>query len=119
MLFKLRIIDKTGNEVEENMTTSVGMNANETIGMNSSQSIGMNSTQSVGAMKMTSVLGDASLFITGKLMEMIEGDVQTEVKQGKTITNSESGIETVTQGKIHNDAQRNIDHRSGEIGKSH
>ena len=48
--------------VGENMTTSVGMNSSETIGMNSSQSIGMNATQSIGAMKMTSVLGDASVF---------------------------------------------------------
>ncbi|MCD9856800.1 hypothetical protein LUD75_18900 [Epilithonimonas sp. JDS] len=48
--------------------------------MNSSQSIGLNATQSVGAMKMTSVIGDASMFITGKLTEMIDGDVHSETK---------------------------------------
>lgn len=105
--------------VSENMTTSVGMNSNESIGMNSSQSIGMNSTQSVGAMKMTSVIGDASLFITGKLTEMIEGDVHSETAKGKTVTNSEGGIETASAGKIMKDAQGNVDHRSGETNKSH
>ena len=47
--------------VTENMTTSVGMNQSDMIGMNRSQSIGLNATQSVGAMKMTSVVGDASI----------------------------------------------------------
>ena len=105
--------------VTESMTTSVGMNASETIGMNSSQSIGLNSTQTVGAMKMTSVVGDASVFITGKLTEMIDGDVHSETKQGKTVVNNEGGIETYTAGQINKDAQGSIDNRSGEIGKSH
>ena len=105
--------------VGENINTTVGMNSTETIGLNCSQSIGMNSTQSVGAMKMTSVLGDASVFITGKLMEMIEGDVHSETKQGKTVVNNEGGIETATNGKIMKDAQGNVDNRSGEKGKSY
>lgn len=65
------------------------------IGMNNTQTVGMNATQSIGAMKMTSVMGDASMFITGKLMEMIEGDVHSEtmkerneVSEGKIITQS-------------------------------
>ncbi|MFC4412784.1 phage baseplate assembly protein V [Kaistella carnis] len=81
--------------VGENMTTNVGMNASEMIGMNNSQTVGMNATQSIGAMKMTSVLGDASMFITGKLMEIIEGDVHSETKKernevsaGKIVTQS-------------------------------
>ena len=105
--------------VTEDMTTTVGMSATESIGMNSAQSIGMNATQSVGAMKMTSVTGDASIFITGKLTEMIDGDVHSETKQGKTIVNNEGGIEMSTTGQIKKDAQGNIDNRSGEIGKSH
>ena len=105
--------------VGENMSTSVGMNSSETIGMNSSQSVGMNATQSIGAMKMTSVLGDASVFITGKLMEMIEGDVHSETKQGKTVVNSEGGIETSTNGQIKKDAQGNIENKSGEKGQSY
>ncbi|KQT15036.1 hypothetical protein ASG31_15650 [Chryseobacterium sp. Leaf404] len=46
-------------------------------------------------MKMTSVLGDTSMFITGKLTEMIEGDVHSETKMernevsdGKIVTQS-------------------------------
>ena len=104
--------------VGENMTTNVGMNASEMIGMNNSQTVGMNATQSIGAMKMTSVLGDASMFITGKLMEIIEGDVHSETKQGKTIVNNEGGIETATNVQIKKDAQGNVDNRSGEKGKS-
>ena len=105
--------------VSENMTTSVGMNQSDSIGMNRTQSIGLNATQSVGAMKLTSVVGDASVFITGKLTEMIEGDVHSETAKGKTVVNNEGGIETVSNGKIHKDAQGNIDNKSGEIGKSH
>ncbi len=105
--------------VTENMTTSVGMNQSDTIGMNRSQSIGLNATQSVGAMKMTSVVGDASMFITGKLTEMIEGDVHSETKQGKTVVNNEGGIETVASGQIKKDAQGNIDNRSKEKNKSY
>ena len=105
--------------VSESMTTSVGMNATESIGMNSSQSIGMNATQSVGAMKMTSVIGDASMFITGKLMEVIEGDVHSETKKGKTIVNSEGGIETNSNSSIHHEAQNEIQNNSGEKSKAH
>ena len=105
--------------VTENMTTSVGMNQSDTIGMNRTQSIGLNATQSVGAMKMTSVVGDASIFITGKLTEMIEGDVHSETAKGKTVVNSESGMETVSNGAITKHAQNDIDNKSGEKVKSH
>ena len=105
--------------VGENMTTSVGMNSSETIGMNSSKSIGMNATQSIGAMKMTSVMGDASVFITGKLMEMIEGDVHSETKQGKTTINSDKGIETNSQASINRHAQEEVQNNSGEKSKNY
>jgi len=49
---------------------------------------------------MTSVIGDTSMFITGKLTEMIKGDVTSEVKQGKTVINSDQGIETTSKGFI-------------------
>ncbi|SNV34886.1 Uncharacterised protein [Chryseobacterium taklimakanense] len=115
----INVGENMSTSVGQNQSNNVGQNRDESIGMNSSQSIGMNSTQSVGAIKMTSVVGDASVFITGKLTEMIEGDVHSETKQGKTVVNSEQGIETSTSGQIKKDAQGNIDNRSGEIGKSH
>ena len=40
--------------VDENMATSVGVKKSDTIGMNN--------TESVGAMKITSVLGDTSMY---------------------------------------------------------
>ncbi|WP_223607066.1 type VI secretion system Vgr family protein [Chryseobacterium sp. OSA05B] len=133
------ITDKSGNEINldttgsnititapetmtlncKNMNINVGENMNTIVGMNKSSSIGLNNTESVGAMKLTSVVGDASMFITGKLTEIIDGDVHSETKKGKTILNNEGGIETTSNGKIKKDAQGNIDNRSGEIGKSH
>ena len=100
------------------MTTSVGMNSSETIGMNSSQSIGMNATQSIGAMKMTSVLGDASVFITGKLMEMIEGDVHSETKQSRNEI-SRDDIEISSSKNITKNAQQEVKNNSGEKSKNH
>ncbi|REC40677.1 type VI secretion system Vgr family protein [Chryseobacterium sp. 5_R23647] len=105
--------------VSENMTTSVGMDQSDTIGMNRTQSIGLNATQNVGAMKMTSVIGDTSMFITGKLTEMIEGDVTSEVKQGKTVINSDQGIETTSNGSISKHAQNEVQNNSGERSKNY
>ena len=104
--------------VTENMTTSVGMNQSDTIGMNRRQNICLNATQSVGAMKMTSVVGDASMFITGKLTEMIEGDVHSETKQGKTVVNSESGVETSSGSTIFHHAKTEGLNNSGEKSKN-
>lgn len=89
------------------------------IGMNNSQTVGMNATQSIGAMKMTSVMGDASMFITGKLMEMIKGDVHSDTAKGKTVVNAEDGIETISSGTITKHAQADIENKSGEKAKAH
>ena len=104
--------------VGENMTTSVGMNNSETIGMNNSQTVGMNATQSIGAMKMTSVLGDANVFITGKLMEMIEGDVHSETKQNRNEI-SHDDIEISSSKNITKNAQQEVKNNSGEKSKNH
>ncbi|MEC3874203.1 type VI secretion system Vgr family protein [Chryseobacterium salviniae] len=105
--------------VGKNLNISVGQNMATTVGMNKSDSIGMNNTESIGAMKMTSVVGDASLFITGKLTEMIEGDVHSETKKGKTVVNNEKGIETSSNSTITKHAKNDIENRSGEKGKAH
>nr|WP_260242509.1 phage baseplate assembly protein V [Kaistella jeonii] len=99
--------------VGENMTTNVGMNASEMIGMNNSQTVGMNATQSIGAMKMTSVMGDASMFITGKLTEMIEGDVHSETKMERNEYASEVENSS-TDGTIHQNAKVEVKNNSGE-----
>jgi type VI secretion system secreted protein VgrG len=49
--------------------------------------------------------GDASMFITGKLTEMIEGDVHSETKKGKTVVNNEKGIEANSNSSITKHAQ--------------
>jgi len=96
--------------VSENMTTSVGMDQSDTIGMNRTQSIGLNATQSVGAMKMTSVIGDTSMFITGKLTEMIEGDVHSETKKERN---------EVSEGKIVTQSNGTNEQHSDKIVKNH
>jgi type VI secretion system secreted protein VgrG len=99
--------------VTENMTTSVGMNQSDTVGMNRTESIGLNSTQSVGAMKMTSVVGDASMFITGKLMEVIEGNVESEVKKERKEYAAEVENHS-NNGTIHQNAKKEVKNNSGE-----
>lgn len=103
--------------VTENMTTTVGMNATENIGMNNSQSIGMNSNQTVGAMKVTSVVGDASMFISGKLTEMIDGDVHSETKMERTEV-SEKTMNIHSNESIHKHAQKEVQNNSGEKSKA-
>ena len=99
--------------VGQNMTTNVGMNASENIGMNKSSNITLNATQSVGAMKMTSVVGDASMFITGKLTEIIEGDVHSEAKQERNeIGRKEMNIST--EANLNNYTKDSIFLNSGE-----
>ncbi|AZA62681.1 hypothetical protein [Chryseobacterium indoltheticum] len=90
------------------------MDQSDTIGMNRNQSIELNATQSVGAVKITSVIGDTSMFIKGKLTEMIEGDVTSEVKQGKTVVNSDQGVETTSNGSISKHTQKEVQNNSGE-----
>jgi hypothetical protein len=99
--------------VGENMTTTVGRDQSDTIGMNRTQSIGMNATQSVGAMKMTSVLGDTSMFITGKLTEMIEGDVHSETKMERNEV-SEGKITTQSTGTNEQHSEKIVQNNSGE-----
>ena len=100
--------------VSENMTTSVGMDQSDTIGMNRTQSIGLNATQSVGAMKMTSVIGDTSMFITGKLTEMIEGDVHSETKKERNELSHED-IQFTSEKNITKNAQSEVKNNSGEV----
>ncbi|AZB28166.1 type VI secretion system Vgr family protein [Chryseobacterium balustinum] len=99
--------------VSENMTTSVGMDQSDTIGMNRTQSIGLNATQSVGAMKMTSVIGDTSMFITGKLTEMIEGDVHSETMKERNEV-SEGKITTQSTGTNEQHSEKIVQNNSGE-----
>ncbi|WPO83651.1 phage baseplate assembly protein V [Chryseobacterium sp. JJR-5R] len=132
------ITDKSGNEIHldttgsnititapetmtfncKNMNINVGMNMTTNVGMNKSDTITMNHTQSVGAMKMTSVLGDTSMFISGKLTEMIEGDVHSEtLKERNEISHEDMNL---TSSKyINKNAQEQVQNNSGEKSKNY
>ncbi|WP_419868503.1 type VI secretion system Vgr family protein [Chryseobacterium sp. CT-SW4] len=133
------LTDKSGNEIHldtsgsnititapetmtlncRNMNINVGENFTSNVGMNRSETVGMNDTKNIGAMKLTSVLGDSTTFITGKLMEVIEGDVESEVKKGKTVVNSDQGIETSSNASITKHAQNEVQNNSGEQSKNY
>ena len=55
----------------QNLDINVGQNMTANVGMSKSDTVTMNHIQSVGAMKMTSVMGDDSLFITGIIILFI------------------------------------------------
>lgn len=102
----------------ENLDINVGQNMTTNVGMNKSDTITMNHVQSVGAMKMTSVLGDTSMFITGKLTEMIEGDVHSEtLKERNEISHEDMNL---TSSKyINKNAQEEVQNNSGEKSKNY
>jgi hypothetical protein len=91
------------------MNTTVGADQSNIVGMNKTESITMNSSQSVGAMKMTSVVGDASMMITGKLTEIIDGDVLSETKKERN---------EVSEGKIVTQSTGTNEHHSDKIVKN-
>jgi type VI secretion system secreted protein VgrG len=98
----------------KNLNINVGENMSTNVGMNKTDFIAMNQTENVGMIKTTAVSGDANMFITGKLLEMIEGDVHSETQNGKTIVNSSEGIESSASGVISYNAQKKIENNGGE-----
>ena len=101
------------------MTTNVGANQSNTVGMNKTETITLNYTQSIGALKNVSVAGNFFTTVTGKLTEIIEGDVHSETKKGKTSINAENGIETSSNSSINRHAQTEVQNNSGEQSKNH
>ncbi|SFN03628.1 Uncharacterized conserved protein, implicated in type VI secretion and phage assembly [Chryseobacterium oleae] len=99
--------------VGQNMSTTVGADQSNIVGMNKSESVTMNDTQSVGAMKITSVIGDASMMISGKLTEIIDGDVQSEVKKERKEYAAEVEHSS-NEGTIHQNAKVEVKNNSGE-----
>ncbi len=95
--------------VGQNMNTTVGADQSNIVGMNKTESITMNSSQSIGAMKMTSVVGDASMMIAGKLTEIIDGDVHSETKKERN---------EVSEGKIVTKSTGTNEHHSDKIVKN-
>ncbi|MGD1320232.1 type VI secretion system Vgr family protein [Chryseobacterium sp. 2R14A] len=102
----------------ENLNLNVGQNMVTNVGMNKTETIALNETQSIGAMKMTSVVGDVSMMVTGKLMEIIDGDVVSESKkERKEYSSGEMVIGSEDMIKKH--AQKQIQNNSGERSNFH
>lgn len=78
----------------------------------------MNNTESVGAVKTTSVAGDANLMITGKLMEMIEGDLISETKSERT-TISDGKVSNQSKEEFEIHSQKQIKKNNAEYGTNH
>lgn len=69
-------------------------------------------------MKIAPVIVDANMFITGKLMEVINGDVHSETKKQRNEI-SHDDIDVSSQKTINNNAQVEVKNNSGEKSKNH
>jgi len=102
----------------ENITFTAGQNINSTATMNISESAGVDKSTTVGALNTLFVGGDSMMNVMGKLTEMIEGDVHSEVKNDhttisdkKVIAQSEKNHEVHTESDIlHNAAEKSKNH---------
>ncbi|ASK29657.1 Vgr family protein [Chryseobacterium sp. T16E-39] len=103
--------------VGQNMSTTVGADQSNIVGMNKTESVTMNDTQSVGAMKITSVVGDASMMITGKLTEIIDGDVHSETKKERSEV-SDGKITTHSSGTNEQHSDKTVKNNSSEKGNN-
>ncbi|MDE5436838.1 Vgr family protein [Elizabethkingia meningoseptica] len=103
--------------VGQNMITTVGKDQTNTIGMNRMDNITMNHTESVGMIRTSSIMGDSNMFVTGKLTEVIDGDVHSETKQER---NEISGMSMNIQSEeyINKHAQKEVQNNSGEKSKA-
>ncbi|WP_241010356.1 phage baseplate assembly protein V [Flavobacterium columnare] len=90
----------------EDMIINVGKNMSTTVGMNISESAGINKNETIGAMKNTTVAMDMMTIVTGKLTEVIQGDVHSETKKGKTSVSSDKGMDITST--------KNLNKHSGE-----
>jgi len=122
------LMDGKGNisvNAPKNFSINAGENITLTAGMNVSTSAGMNISESAGIDKMTNVAAIHSVFIggnsvvnvMGKLTEIIEGDVHSETKKGKTTINSEKGIESINNGSVVKHSEKEIHNNSAEKNK--
>jgi uncharacterized protein involved in type VI secretion and phage assembly len=90
-------------EAGEDIVFSAGKDIRTTAGVNISESAGVDKSTTVGAILHTTVGGDSMLNVTGKLHEIIEGDVHSESKQGHT---------TISEKKVSNHSEDNHEFHS-------
>ncbi|SPE77711.1 hypothetical protein FLACOL_01716 [Flavobacterium columnare] len=70
-------------------------------------------------MKNTTVAMDMMTMVTGKLTEVIEGDVHSETKKGKTSVNSGKGIDITSTENLNKHSEKEIQINSAEKSKQH
>ncbi|MFK7050603.1 type IV secretion protein Rhs, partial [Flavobacterium davisii] len=62
---------------------------------------------------------DMMTMVTGKLTEVIEGDVHSETKKGKTSVNSGKGIDITSTENLNKHSEKEIQINSAEKSKQH
>ncbi|RVU91375.1 type VI secretion system tip protein VgrG [Flavobacterium columnare] len=103
----------------EDMIINVGKNMTTSVGMNISESAGMNKNETIGAMKNTTVAMDMMTMVTGKLTEVIEGDVHSETKSGKTSVSSGKGMDLISTKNLNKHSDQEVQINSTEKSKQH
>ena len=111
-------LDTQGKNIEISAPEMINITA-KNINLKASDSIDLdanvNITETAGKAKKTDVCGDMFVYVNGALTEVIEGDLHSETKKGKTMINSEGGIESNSveminlnaEGKIHGNSNEN------------
>ena len=77
----------------------------------------VNITETAGKAKRSDIGGDMFVYVNGTLTEKIEGDLYSEAKKGKTMINSEGGIESNSVEMINLNAEGKIRGNSNENTK--
>jgi type VI secretion system secreted protein VgrG len=101
----------------ENISFTAGMNITNTAGMNIAESAGVDKSSTVGMMHTLFVGGDSMMNVTGKLTEIIEGDVHSEVKNDHTTVSEKKVVaQTEKNHEVHTNAE--ISHNAAEKSKT-
>ena len=101
-----------------NISITAGQNITSSAALNISESAGVNKATTVGALNTMFVGGDSMLNVMGKLTEMVEGDVHSEVKNDHTTVSEKKVIAQAEKNhEVHSQAE--ILHNSDEKSKNH
>ncbi|ELY2018348.1 Vgr family protein, partial [Flavobacterium psychrophilum] len=99
-----------------NISISAGQNITSSAAMNISESAGVNKSIAVGALHTTFVGGDSLMNVTGKLTEIIEGDVHSETKKERH-ESSAKGMQITSDGTINKNSKKEIQNNSADKSK--
>ena len=104
-------LDTQGKNIEISAPETINITA-KNINLKASDSIdfdtNVNITETAGKAKRSDIGGDMFVYVNGALTEVIEGDLHSETKKGKTMLNSEGGIESNSAEMINLNAEGKI-----------